>query len=54
MKPPIFRSIPDFEVGIPVLRPIFCFALVMPSALFHEKERPGIGVERLFPILVFY
>ena len=51
MKPPTFRSIPAFEVGMPVLRAMFCFAFVMPSALFHEKDNPGIGVERLSPIL---
>lgn len=42
---PIFLSSPAFEVGIPVSRAIFCFACVMPSARFHEKLRPGMGVD---------
>jgi hypothetical protein len=51
-KPPTFLSSPVFDVGIPVVRETFCFSLVMPRALFREKERPGMGVERLFPIVV--
>lgn len=47
---PIFRWSPAFEVGIPVSLAIFCLILVMPSARFSEKLRPGIGVEFL-PIL---
>lgn len=39
---PIFRSSPTLEVGMPVSRAIFCFAWVMPNALFHENDRPGI------------
>jgi hypothetical protein len=27
-------------VGIPVILAIFCFAEEMPTALFHEKEKP--------------
>ena len=41
---PIFRSTPARDVGIPVVRATCCFALVMPSALFKEKLRPGIFV----------
>lgn len=41
---PILRSIPALDVGIPVSLANFCFACVIPSALFHEKERPGIPV----------
>lgn len=37
---PSFRSIPLFEVGTPVLRAKLCFALVIPIALFNEKENP--------------
>ena len=48
--PPIFRSTPAFEVGMPVVPAIFCFACVMPKALFHEKERPGMPVFDFFAI----
>ena len=44
---PILRSIPAFEVGMPVSLAIFCFACEMPSARFSEKLKPGIGVEFL-------
>ena len=47
---PIFRSSPAFEVGMPVSLAILCFACVMPSARFHEKLRPGMGVD-LFVIV---
>lgn len=54
MKFPNFLSMPDCVVGIPVLRAIFCFSLVIPKALFSENVSPGIGVERfLFMILIF-
>jgi len=39
---PILRSNPDFEVGIPVSRAMLRFTFVMPNALFHEKDSPGI------------
>lgn len=42
---PIFRSTPALVVGIPVARAIFCFACEIPKARFHEKLRPGIGVD---------
>lgn len=45
---PIFRSIPTFDVGMPVTLAIFCLAFVMPSARFSEKVSPGIEVEFLF------
>ncbi len=41
---PIFRSMPALDMGMPVARAIRCFSFVMPSARFHEKERPGMGV----------
>ena len=41
---PILRSTPALEVGIPVSLAKFCFAFVIPNALFHEKERPGMPV----------
>jgi hypothetical protein len=40
---PIFLCRPDFVKGIPVLREIFCFAFVIPTALFHEK--PPLFIE---------
>lgn len=45
IAPPIFLSIPCLVMGIPVFRLIFCFACVIPSALFHENVSPGIGVD---------
>lgn len=50
---PIFRSTPALVVGIPVARAIFCFACVIPKARFHEKLRPGIGVDFLFILEYF-
>ena len=44
ITPPIFRSIPCFDIGMPVCRDIFCFNWVRPIARFHEKVRPGIFV----------
>lgn len=41
---PIFRSTPALEVGMPVSLTNFCLACVIPNALFHEKERPGMPV----------
>lgn len=41
---PSFRSIPAFDIGTPVARLMFCLISVIPSARFHEKLRPGIGV----------
>lgn len=38
---PSFRSTPARVVGIPVFRAKFCFARVIPNALFHENDRPG-------------
>ena len=38
----IFFSIPDFVVGIPVTLAICLFILYIPTALFNEKETPGI------------
>lgn len=42
---PIFRSIPAFDMGMPVFLAIFCFACVIPSIRFHEKLTPGILIE---------
>jgi len=36
MADPIFRSMPDLVVGIPVSLAIFCFAWVIPTKRFHE------------------
>jgi hypothetical protein len=44
---PIFRSTPAFEVGMPVALAILCFVCVIPNARFHEKLRPGMGVDFL-------
>ena len=44
---PTFLSIPFTEVGIPVSRANFCFAAVIPSALFQLKLKP------YFPIMVY-
>ena len=41
---PIFRSTPALEVGMPDSLANFCLACVIPKALFHEKERPGMPV----------
>lgn len=35
---PTLRSSPAREVGMPVERANFCFAAVMPTARFNEKE----------------
>ena len=42
---PIFLSIPAFEVGMPVCRATRCLSCVIPNARFHEKLRPGTGVD---------
>ncbi len=47
---PIFRSKPALDIGIPVALEIRCLACVKPIALFHEKLRPGIGVDFLLMI----
>ena len=49
---PIFRSTPALEVGIPVSLAKFCFACVIPNALFHEKERPGMPVLDLRLVII--
>ena len=41
---PILRSKPALEVGMPVLRAIWCLACVIPSARFQEKVSPGIFI----------
>lgn len=51
MALPIFLSNPLLEVGTPVFLLKFCFTLVIPKALFQEKESPGILNDDLFPIL---
>ena len=43
-KAPTLRSRPLRVVGMPVLRANFCFIAVIPSALFKEKESPGIFI----------
>lgn len=49
---PIFLSSPLLEVGMPVFLLKFCFACVIPKALFQEKESPGILTDDLFFILL--
>lgn len=50
---PSFLSAPALDVGIPVCRANFCFACVIPNALFQEKERPGMPVFDLrLPIII--
>jgi len=44
MDLPTFRSTPDIEVGMPVSRANFCFAAVMPNALFQEKLKPNFPI----------
>ena len=51
---PIFRSTPALEVGMPVSLANFCLACVIPNALFHEKERPGMLVPLLFVIVFVF
>ena len=41
---PIFRSIPDLLVGIPVSRANFCYTWVIPTIRFHENENPLITI----------
>ena len=41
---PTFLSKPDCVVGVPVCLANFCFAPVIPSALFHEKENPYLSI----------
>ena len=52
MAPPIFRSMPDLVVGIPVVRAILCFNLVIPNALFREKLTPGIFVLVMISVMI--
>jgi hypothetical protein len=33
---------PDLVVGIPVSRANFCFAELIPKALFQENEKPNL------------
>ena len=47
MEFPILRSIPALDKGIPVARLMSCLTFVIPNARFHEKLRPGIGVDFL-------
>ena len=51
---PIFRSNPAFDVGMPVIRATRCFIFVIPNARFHEKLRPGMGVDFLLMIRIFH
>jgi hypothetical protein len=43
-EPPTFLSKPDLVVGIPILRANFCFAEVIPTALFQENEKPNFDI----------
>ena len=49
---PILPSRPCLVVGMPVVRANFWRALVMPKARFHEKDKPGMGVERLLDMII--
>lgn len=53
MKFPNFLSTPAFVVGMPVVRANFCRTCVMPSALFHENDSPGIPVFDFLRVIVF-
>lgn len=50
---PIFLSIPTFDIGMPVVRLMFCFIFVIPNARFHEKLWPGMG-DDFFPIVILF
>ena len=52
MTLPILRSRPALVSGMPVSRAIFCFAWVIPNALFQENATPGIFI--IFPINSLY
>lgn len=41
---PTLRSMPCLVEGNPVLRAIFCFTAVIPTALLREKLNPGIFI----------
>lgn len=49
---PIFSSTPALEVGMLVSLANFCLTCVIPSALFHEKERPGMPVLDLRLVII--
>ncbi|UKK73445.1 hypothetical protein L6467_12980 [Segatella bryantii] len=51
MAAPIFLSILDLVVGMPVALVNLLLILVTPSALLHEKLTPGIFVFVIPPIL---
>lgn len=50
---PIFRSNPDFDIGIPVFLLIFCFVWVKPIARFQENDSPGIKLLSIFITFVY-
>ena len=54
IAPPILRSMPALVVGMPVWRVKLRLACVMPSALFHENERPEIPVFDLRDMIIKY
>ena len=49
---PIFRCIPAFVVGIPVVRANFCFAWAIPSNLLSENENPYLLIICLFNLKI--
>lgn len=51
---PIFLSIPDLDVGIPVSLENCCFAFVIPKARFYENDTPGILKDCFFAIITIY
>lgn len=51
---PIFRSTPALDVGMPVFFAISLLTCVMPNARFHEKLRPGMGVDFLLIFRTFH
>lgn len=52
IAPPIFLSIPDRVVGMPVFCVKARFIFVIPNARFHEKLTPGIFVLPIFFIFL--
>jgi hypothetical protein len=50
---PIFLSIPDFEVGMPVFLAILCLAAVTPISLFQENENPNLPIVKIVYTTIF-
>ena len=52
MLAPIFRCIPAFVVGIPVVLAIFCLAWAIPNNLLNENENPYLLIFSFFNFLL--